>query len=110
MPLVLIISLMAPASADLPIASYTAFTTTSTVVVKTTSGIFYGVIPLATQITVITCYDNTALSGQPIYINTPTINVNTAYYALGQPIKFTIGLTCAIATSIVAPGFLVLWN
>jgi len=110
MPLILFFGLLAPASADLPIASYTAFATTATVVVKASPGIFYGVIPLATQATVITCYDNTALSGQQIYINTPTINVNTAYYALGQPIKFTIGLTCAIATSIVAPGFLVLWN
>jgi hypothetical protein len=108
--ILLVIGLMAPASADLPIANYAAFTTTTATVIKYTPGIFYGVIPLASQTTIITCWDNTVASGQAIYINTPTINVNTAYYALGQPIRFTIGLICQIATSIVAPGFLVLYN
>lgn len=91
----------------IPTSQITLVAATTTTVIKTGPGLFFGVHSLGVQTTVVSCFDNTALSGTQVYAGTPTgaSDFNAAY-----PINFLIGLTCAIATSIVAPGYLVLWR
>lgn len=98
------------AKADLPPPVYTPITTTSSTVIKNGPGLFYGIDPLAIQTTVISCWDNTTNSGQLLYNSTPAPSGGMALQAVGNAIRFFTGLTCQISTSIVAPGFLVLWN
>ncbi len=90
--------------ADVPPAQYTLVNATTTTTVS--ARVFYGIVSLATQATVLTCYDSATLSGTIIYQNTPT-----AATAIGAPavgIALTSGsVTCAIATSVVAPGYLI---
>lgn len=96
------------AVADTPAPLYTIINAITATTVKTGPGIFYGVTSTVTQTTVVTCYDNTAASGNAIYTNTPTTATPLGAPAVG--ITFTTGLTCIIATSVVAPGYIVLWR
>ncbi len=98
------------ALADPPPATYTAVTTTSVINVKTTSGLFYGVLAIATQTTAVTCWDSPTNSGQIIFVATPVPSGSSVLNALGSGLRFFNGLTCQISTSIVAPGYLILWN
>jgi hypothetical protein len=77
--------------------------------VKTGPGQFYGVISTVTQTTAVTCYDNTAASGTALWVGTPTPTAPS----VGIPssgIQYLTGLTCIIATSVVAPGYTILWK
>jgi|GEM_PF-4882228 hypothetical protein len=92
--------------ADSPPANYTLVNSTTTTTAKVGPGIFYGVISLAAQVTVVSCFDSLTLSGTQIYANTPTVAT-----LLGAPpggISVVNGVTCAISTSVVAPGYLIL--
>lgn len=95
-------------SADTPPATYTVVGVTTTTVIKAGPGIFFGVTSTVAQTTVVTCWDNTAASGNVIYQNTTTLAT-----PLGPPpggLATLIGITCSIATSVVAPGYTVLWK
>lgn len=107
--LILGLTLGAVAMADTPPATYTVINATTTTTVKASPGIFFGVTSQATQATVVSCFDNTALSGPLLWTGTPTAVAPSVGIPAGG-IAFTTGLTCAIATSVVAPGYTVLWK
>jgi hypothetical protein len=98
------------ALADALPANYTPVSSTVAVTARVGPGVFYGIQTLATQATLVTCYDNTAASGSIIFQSTPAANT-TGVPATAVPGFAVInGITCVIATSIVAPGFLILWK
>jgi hypothetical protein len=101
----LLAAFAAPVYADVPPPKYTLVTTTATTVVQATT--FYGVQSLAAQITVVSCFDSATLSGTQIYANTPTLTTLLGAPATGMALNSGF-VTCAIATSIVAPGYLIL--
>lgn len=96
------------ALADTPAATYSIVGVTTATVIKVGPGTFFGVTSPATQTTVTTCYDNTAASGPIIFQN--TVTAASPFNAPASGIAFNTGLTCVIATSIVAPGYIVLWK
>lgn len=107
--LALTLALCTPVLADPLPATSTVVNTTSATTAKTGPGIFYGVDSTAIQTTVVTCFDNTAASGKILWTGTPTPTA-PAIGIPGPGIAFVIGLTCQIATSVVAPGYMILWN
>ena len=95
--------------ADTPPATYTIITSTTATTIKAGPGIFYGAFSTAIQTTVTTCYDNTAASGVIIWNGTLTPTApSTGIPSSG--VQFLTGLTCVIATSVVAPGYGILWK
>lgn len=100
-----------PAFADAQPPAYLLVNDTSTHNVKQGVGTFYGIMGIGVQTTIVTCFDSLTLTGTQIYTGTPT--PTSGLTTLGAPplgITLTIGLTCAIATSVVAPGYLILWR
>lgn len=98
------------ALADALPANYTQVSSTVAVTARVGPGVFYGIQTLATQTTLVTCYDNTAASGSIIFQSTPAANTTGVPATAVPGVAVNNGITCVIATSIVAPGFLILWK
>lgn len=104
------LALCAPAAADIPAPSYTIVNATTTTTIA--ARVFYGIGSTATQITAVSCFDNTALSGPQLYTGTPTAS---SVVGAGQSPSVGVTLasgsvTCAIAASVVAPGYIIYWG
>lgn len=105
----LMLACTVPAVADPPTPTYTVINAVTTTIIP--ARVFYGVGSVATQITVVSCFDNNALSGTQIYSGTPTAASNLTASLPASGVNLTSGfVTCAIATSVVAPGYTVFWS
>jgi hypothetical protein len=96
--------------ADIPQPLYTIINATTTTSIQ--ARVFYGVASSVTQLTVVSCFDNSALSGPLLYVGTPTVATALGIPAI-PPAGVTLAsgfVTCAIATSVVAPGYIVYWG
>lgn len=98
------------ALADALPANYTLVSSITAVTARVGPGVFYGIQTLATQATLVTCYDSTVASGSIILQSTPVANTTGAPSVAVPGVAVNNGITCIIATSIVAPGFLILWK
>lgn len=93
------------------VAGYTAISTNATTVIKTGSGVFYGLTCTAIgTLTTVTVYDNTAGSGQvlvPVSIVTTALGLVNIGLPSGMAARFVTGLT--IVTAGTSPATLLAW-